>query len=170
MLRYQYHLAHCSHWRHYQTWKLCLTMFDNTQRRKYPLVLVEMSHPCMIIRVCNPLLSKFRGKYIHINKSFALLGEDTYYQTLLTCLVITKVETGSRSWEQWLDRTRGDTSTSHQPPVTSSAADDPSVSHSVFTITEKAPTRAFSWLKAPTRTLTFKTLLRQYAKQTLAPR
>ena len=29
-----------------------------------------------------------------------------------------------------------------------SAADDPSVSQSVFTITEKAPTRAFSWLKA----------------------
>ena len=29
-----------------------------------------------------------------------------------------------------------------------SAADDPSVSKSVFTITEKAPTRAFPWLKA----------------------
>ena len=27
------------------------------------------------------------------------------------------------------------------------AADDPSVPQSVFTITEKAPTRAFSWLK-----------------------
>ena len=27
------------------------------------------------------------------------------------------------------------------------AADDPSVSQSVFTITEKAPTRAFSWSK-----------------------
>ena len=32
----------------------------------------------------------------------------------------------------------------------------PSVSQSVFTITEKAPTRAFSWLKAPTSTFTFK--------------
>ena len=32
-----------------------------------------------------------------------------------------------------------------------SAADDPSpVSQSIFTITEKAPTRAFSWLKVPT--------------------
>ena len=29
------------------------------------------------------------------------------------------------------------------------------------TITEKAPTRAFSWLKAPTSAFTFKTLLRQ---------
>ena len=28
-----------------------------------------------------------------------------------------------------------------------------------FTITEKAPTRAFSWLKAPTSAFTFKTLL-----------
>ena len=33
-----------------------------------------------------------------------------------------------------------------------------------FTIMEKAPTRAFSWLKVPTSTLTFKTLLRHYAK------
>ena len=31
------------------------------------------------------------------------------------------------------------------------------------TITEKAPTRAFSWLKAPTSAFTFKTLLRHYA-------
>ena len=36
------------------------------------------------------------------------------------------------------------------------AANDPSV----FTITKKAPTRAFSWLKAPTSAFTFKTLLR----------
>ena len=28
-----------------------------------------------------------------------------------------------------------------------------------FTITEKAPTRAFSWLEAPTSVFTFKTLL-----------
>ena len=37
--------------------------------------------------------------------------------------------------------------------VCSSAADDPSVSQSVFTIMEKAPTRAFFWLKAPMPTL-----------------
>ena len=37
-----------------------------------------------------------------------------------------------------------------------------------FVITEKAPTRAFSWLKAPT-TFTFKTVLRHYAKQALTP-
>ena len=30
--------------------------------------------------------------------------------------------------------------------------------HEDFTITEKAPTRAFSWLKAPTSAFTFKTL------------
>ena len=32
------------------------------------------------------------------------------------------------------------------------------------TIAEKAPTKAFSWLKAPTSAFTFKTLLRHYAK------
>ena len=37
------------------------------------------------------------------------------------------------------------------------------------TITEKAPTRAFSWLKAPTSAFTFKTLLRHSAKQALTP-
>ena len=37
-------------------------------------------------------------------------------------------------------------------------------------ITEKAPTRAFSWLKAATTAFTFKTLSRHYAKQTLTPR
>ena len=36
----------------------------------------------------------------------------------------------------------------------------------VFTITEKA----LFWLKAPTSALTFKTLLRHYAKQALTPR
>ena len=38
------------------------------------------------------------------------------------------------------------------------------------TITEKAPTRAFSWLKAPASAFTFKTLLRHYAKWALTPR
>ena len=47
---------------------------------------------------------------------------------------------------------------------------DPSVLQSVFTIAEKAPTRAFSWLKAPTSAFTFKTLLRHYAKRSLTPR
>ena len=47
-----------------------------------------------------------------------------------------------------------------------SAADDPSV----FTSTEKAPTRTFSWLKAATTASTFKTLLRHFAKQALTPR
>ena len=34
---------------------------------------------------------------------------------------------------------------------------------------EKAPTRAFSWLKAATTAFTFKTLLRHYAKRALTP-
>ena len=38
----------------------------------------------------------------------------------------------------------------------------------MFVITEKAPTWAFSWLKAATTTL--KTLLRHYAKWALTPR
>ena len=38
-----------------------------------------------------------------------------------------------------------------------------------FSVTEKAPTRAFSWLKTPTSAFTFKTLLRHYAKQALSP-
>ena len=39
-----------------------------------------------------------------------------------------------------------------------------------FVITEKAPTRAYSWLKAATTAFTFKTLLRHYAKRALTPR
>ena len=42
-------------------------------------------------------------------------------------------------------------------------------STTVCTITEKAPTRAFSWLKAPTSAFTFKTLLRHYAERALTP-
>ena len=45
-----------------------------------------------------------------------------------------------------------------QSSVVVSAADDPLVSQSVFTITEMALTWIFSWLKAPTSTFTFKTL------------
>ena len=41
------------------------------------------------------------------------------------------------------------------------AAYDPSV----FTITEKAPIMAISWLKADTTAFTFKTQLRHYAKR-----
>ena len=41
-----------------------------------------------------------------------------------------------------------------------------------FTITENAPTRAFSWLKAATTAFTFKTVLRYYSnsKHALTPR
>ena len=37
-----------------------------------------------------------------------------------------------------------------------------------FVITEKAPTRAFSWLKAATTAFTFKTLLRHYSRPELS--
>ena len=37
------------------------------------------------------------------------------------------------------------------------------------TITEKAPTSTFSWLKAATSTFTLKNLLRHYAKRALTP-
>ena len=39
-----------------------------------------------------------------------------------------------------------------------------------FTITEKAPSRAFSWLKVPSSAFTFKTLLRHYAQRALTLR
>ena len=51
-------------------------------------------------------------------------------------------------------------------PVTGSASKS---SIRWFVITEKAPTRAFSWLKAATTAFTFKTLIRHYAKQALTP-
>ena len=54
--------------------------------------------------------------------------------------------------------------------VTASAVKRSIGSTTGCTITEKAPTRAFSWLKAPTSAFTFKTLLRHYAKQALTPR
>ena len=57
--------------------------------------------------------------------------------------------------------------------VLMSAADNSGISHTDtsaskssirrFVITEKAPTRAFSWLKAASTAFTFKTLLRHYA-------
>ena len=54
--------------------------------------------------------------------------------------------------------------------ICSSAANRSIGSTTGCTITEKAPTRAFSWLKAPTSAFTFKTLLRHYAKRALTPR
>ena len=39
----------------------------------------------------------------------------------------------------------------------------------VLQCTEKAPTRAYSWLKVTTTAFTYKTLLRHYAKRALTP-
>ena len=58
----------------------------------------------------------------------------------------------------------------HCPAMRSSAVKRSIGSTTVCTITEKAATRAFSWLKAPTSAFTFKTLLRHYAKWALTPR
>ena len=46
----------------------------------------------------------------------------------------------------------------HPHQVGTRASNDPLVSLLVFTIMEKVPSRAFSWLKAATTTFTFKTL------------
>ena len=52
-----------------------------------------------------------------------------------------------------------------QPPYYVTCVPTRAANHpSVFTITEKTPTRAFFWLKAPTSTFTFMTLLRHCAK------
>ena len=51
-------------------------------------------------------------------------------------------------------------SSRHNMTLITRAANNPSV----FTIMENAPTKAFSWLKAPASTFTFKTLIRHYAK------
>ena len=54
--------------------------------------------------------------------------------------------------------------TSNQPPTTTiytRTGNDESVKLYICTITEKDPTRAFSWLKADTTAFTFKTLNRQ---------
>ena len=50
------------------------------------------------------------------------------------------------------------------------SASKSSIRRFVIVITEKAPTRAFSRLKAATTAFTFKTLLRHYAKWALTPR
>ena len=56
-----------------------------------------------------------------------------------------------------------------QPPYYMTWVPNRAANHpSVFPITEKAPTRAFFWLKAATTAFTFKTLLRHYtAKRAL---
>ena len=58
----------------------------------------------------------------------------------------------------------------HQPPRDAVVTSASKSSIRRFVITEKAPTRALSWLKAATTAFTFKTLLRHYAKQALTPR
>ena len=63
--------------------------------------------------------------------------------------------------EEWSPHILSHAGSLLQPPgrgMANSAAYDPSVSQSVFTITEKAPPMALSWLKAPTSAFTFKTL------------
>ena len=68
-----------------------------------------------------------------------------------TNVTVTSTSTNSGSTTQTQSQTNTATNTNNDQD---SAADDPSVS----TITEEAPTRAFSWLKAPTSAFTFKTI------------
>ena len=93
-----------------------------------------------------------------------------WYNPLLHCLPWPRVKlsSGSRQYfDLWLQfNPAARLWAAAAQTFYSSVTDDPSVSQSVFTITEKAPTRAFSWLKAPT----FKTLSRHYAKWALTPR
>merc|ERR1711884_715289 len=70
-----------------------------------------------------------------------------------------------------VDRCCGAQPSQHRAPcllIVASSASKSSIRR--FVITEKAPTRAFSWLKAATTAFTSKTLLRHYAKQAFTPR
>ena len=69
-----------------------------------------------------------------------------------TNVTVTSTSTNSGSTTQTQSQTNTATNTNNDQD---SAADDPSV----FAITEKASTSAFSWLTAPTRAFSSKTLL-----------
>ena len=81
-------------------------------------------------------------------------------------------------WQQWWSLPRhvaccrvaaaGNCCLLHPSPGVQTSASKSSIRR--FVITEKAPTRALSWLKAATTAFTFKTLLRHYAEQALTPR
>ena len=75
---------------------------------------------------------------------------------------------GSAVWAA--DRGLGGQQRTGGHQVVTVATSAPKISIRRFVITEKAPTRAFSWLKAATAAFTFKTLLRHYAKRALTPR
>ena len=97
-------------------------------------------------------------KPVYINDFIHNLRHDT----LLTAIQVAGLQT---DW--WLYFLTQCISPSRlgQISIMSRAAND----SSVFTITEKAPTWAFSWLKAPTSASTLKTLLRHYDKRALTP-
>ena len=87
----------------------------------------------------------------------ARLGPGRGQQNMMNCSLVLASDRTSRHRAD-----RGGT----EEHLLSGAAND----QSVITITKKAPTRAFFWLKAPTSTFTFKTLLRHYAKRVLTTR
>ena len=80
-------------------------------------------------------------------------------------------------WQQWWSLPRhvaccrvaaaGNCCLLHPSPGVQTSASKSSIRR--FVITEKAPTRALSWLKAATTAFTFKTLLRHYANQSEHP-
>ena len=77
---------------------------------------------------------------------------------------------GARGWRLCVPGVRRQHLRGRDDQLRGSAANRSIGSTTSCTITEKAPTRAFSWLKAATTAFTFKTLLRHYAKRALTPR
>ena len=80
---------------------------------------------------------------------------------------------GSRSFAVIVGNFHNSSTLLFLPPTIWVSASEPSIraanDPSVFIITEKAPTMAFSWLIAPTSIFTFNTQLTLYAKQACTP-
>ena len=80
---------------------------------------------------------------------------------------------GSRSFAVLVGNFHNSSTLLFLPPTIWVSASEPSIraanDPSVFIITEKAPTMAFSWLIAPTSIFTFNTQLTLYAKQACTP-
>ena len=122
-----------------------------------------MSDESTFLRV----LPKMPGQYFAIEvKHCSQTLEDLAVVWLLICLII---EHGAGKWvrrsegaDRYLGKYLGRKLRTTQVVLLL-------INQRCCTITEKAPTRAFTWLKAATTAFTFKTLLRHYAKQALTP-
>ena len=101
-----------------------------------------------LARLSSPRQHHTRGGGIHYS---AFCSDDNNNNVVKPTAAKTPINQKSGGWEPKSRVWCGDSSSSS---VGTRAANDPSV----FTITEKVHIRAFSWLKAPTSTFTFKTL------------